>query len=144
MLKGSCLCGAVTFTVAETLQNPVACHCGMCRKATGNHVVAGRCREADVSIEGEVRWFASSPGARRGFCPTCGSQMFWKNESSANISIGLGVLDGETGLRTGGHIYCADKGDWEVIGDGLPCWEYEDEASDAKPWTGAGTGGAGA
>ncbi|MGG7565306.1 GFA family protein [Rhodovulum sp. DZ06] len=136
MLKGSCLCGAVRVTVADTLHNPVACHCGQCRKATGNHVVSGRCPEAEVTIEGEVRWYTSSPGARRGFCPTCGSQMFWKLESSPNISVALGMLDGETGLALTGHIYCADKGDWEEIPDSeaAPRWEYGDLASDAKPW----------
>lgn len=137
MLKGSCLCGAVRFTIADTLHNPVACHCGQCRKITGNHVVAGRCPEAEAAVEGEIRWFESSPGVRRGFCPTCGSQLFWKMESSPNISVALGALDGETGLRLTGHIYCADKGDWEEIPDNpaAPRWEYGDLASDARKWS---------
>ena len=134
MLKGSCLCGAVRFEIDGTLDNPVACHCAQCRKTSGNYVAAGRCLEETVSVIGEVRWFASSPGARRGFCPTCGSSLFWKNESSPNISVHMGALDDPTGLTLEGHIYCAAKGDWEVIEDGLPKWAYEDEASDAKPW----------
>ena len=32
MLTGSCLCGAIRFTVAGTLAEPGACHCTQCRK----------------------------------------------------------------------------------------------------------------
>lgn len=137
MLHGSCACGAVRFTIAGTLANPVTCHCGQCRKSSGNHVAAGRCPEAELSFETDagLTWYASSPGAKRGFCGTCGSQLFWKNVSSPNISVHLGSLDGETGLKLEGHIYCAAKADWEEIDGPLPKWEYEDEASDAKPWT---------
>ena len=138
MLRGSCLCGAVRFTLADTLHHPVTCHCAMCRKSSGNHVAAGRCPEAELSFETDegLRWFASSPGARRGFCGTCGSSLFWKNEESPNISVHLGCLDGATGLALEGHIYCADKADWEEIAGDLPKWAYEDAASDAKPWKG--------
>ena len=41
MLKGSCLCGAVSIEVAGELELPAeACHCTMCRKQTG-HFLAG-------------------------------------------------------------------------------------------------------
>jgi hypothetical protein len=31
-LRGSCLCGAVTFTLAEAPNGATACHCTQCRK----------------------------------------------------------------------------------------------------------------
>ena len=34
MLKGSCLCKAVTYTLDEELSELVFCHCSFCRKAT--------------------------------------------------------------------------------------------------------------
>lgn len=136
-LSGSCLCGAVRFSIAGTLDHPVACHCGQCRKASGNHVAAGRCAESELTMIADetLRWFESSPGVRRGFCGTCGSPLFWKNESSPNISVGLGALDGETGLRLAGHIFCAHKGDWEEIPAAPPAWA-EGDGEGATPWTG--------
>jgi uncharacterized protein YbaR (Trm112 family) len=34
-------------------------------------------------------------------------------------SIAAGSLDGKTGLKLEGHIYCADKGDYYEICDGI-------------------------
>jgi hypothetical protein len=78
-----------------------------------------------VSVEGAVTWFASSPEARRGFCAVCGSNLFWDG-GGANLSIMAGALDGPTGLRLVGHIFCADRGDWYDIADGLPRAEGRD------------------
>ena len=36
------------------------------------------------------------------------------------ISIGAGTLDGVTGLRTAGHWYVSQAGDYYEIDDGLP------------------------
>ena len=36
MLKGSCLCKAVTYTLDEELSELVFCHCSFCRKATAS------------------------------------------------------------------------------------------------------------
>lgn len=124
---GGCLCGAVRYTVTGPLRPVVACHCGQCRKSSGHHVAATSAPRAAVAVEGELRWFASSATARRGFCPTCGSQLFWDGPG-ANLSIFAGSLDGPTGLAMAGHIYTADKGDYYAIADGLPAAEGRDPA----------------
>lgn len=36
MLKGSCLCKAVTYTLDEELSEMIFCHCSFCRKATAS------------------------------------------------------------------------------------------------------------
>ena len=66
-----------------------------------------------------MTWYRSSPEARRGFCATCGSQLFWDGPG-ANLSIMAGALDGATGLALAGHIFCADAADWEVIAGDAP------------------------
>lgn len=119
MARGSCLCGAVQFNVNGPLRPVVACHCQQCRKTSGNYVTATSCPRDAISVTGEVRWFQSSPQARRGFCPTCGSNLFWDGPG-AHLSIMAGVLEAPTGLSLAGHIFCADKGDYYEIKDGLP------------------------
>ncbi len=69
-------------------------------------------------MSGEVTWYASSDTARRGFCATCGSNLFWDG-AGENLSIFAGTIDGATGLTIAGHIYCADKGDYYDIPDGV-------------------------
>ena len=119
MTKGSCLCGAVTFVVSGDLRPVVACHCQQCRKSSGHYFAATSAHRKDVDIQGSVGWFQASQIARRGFCATCGSNLFWDGPGQ-NLSILAGCLDGQTGLKLVGHIYCADKGDYYEITDGLP------------------------
>jgi hypothetical protein len=71
-------------------------------------------------VEGEVAWFRSSPGARRGFCAICGSSLFWDGSDADRIWILAGTLDGPTGLTLKGHVQVAFKGDYYAIADGLP------------------------
>ena len=119
MTTGSCLCGAVHYAVSGALRPVIACHCTQCRKTSGHHVAATSALREAVAISGTVAWYTSSDSARRGFCPTCGSNLFWDGPG-ANLSIFAGTLDGATGLTTAGHIYCADKGDYYEIADDLP------------------------
>lgn len=116
---GSCLCGAVTYRATGALRPVIACHCVQCRKSSGHHVAATSCARADIEISGDVTWFQSSDTAQRGFCGRCGSNLFWDG-AGANLSIFAGTLDGDTGLETAGHIFCADKGDYYQITDDLP------------------------
>ena len=118
-MKGGCLCGQVTYDVTGDLRPVISCHCTQCRKATGHFVSATSAHRDDIKINGDVTWFQSSDRARRGFCGICGSNLFWDGPGD-NLSIMAGTLDGTTGLTTQGHIFCADKGDYYTIPDGLP------------------------
>lgn len=119
MARGSCLCGAVRYTVAGPLRPVIACHCTQCRKTSGHFVAATSAPRESVEITGEVRWYRSSETSRRGFCPVCGSSLFWDGPG-VNLSIHAGTLDGDAGVRLAGHIFCADKGAYYQIADPLP------------------------
>jgi len=119
-LSGSCLCGAVTYRANGPVRPIVGCHCVQCRKTSGHYVAATSARREDLLVEGEVRWYASSPEARRGFCPTCGSSLFWDPVEGDEVAIHAGTLDGTTGLSLAGHIFTAYKGDYYPINDPVP------------------------
>lgn len=115
---GSCLCGAVTFQGNKGPDALRACHCGQCRRWSG-HIWAGT-DSRDLSIDGPVRWFRSSEQAERGFCPECGSSLFWHAIGADRIDVAPGTIDPPTGLTLAGHIFVADKGDYYDIADSLP------------------------
>lgn len=127
MITGGCLCGAVQYRVTGPMRPVIACHCAQCRKTSGHHVAATSALRDDVQITGTVQWFASSDSARRGFCGTCGSNLFWDGPGS-HLSIFAGTLDAPTGLTLAGHIFCADKGDYYDIADDLPQADADDPA----------------
>ncbi|MBL3573217.1 GFA family protein [Rhodovulum sulfidophilum] len=118
-VTGSCLCGRVRYRIDGPLSPVVACHCSQCRKASGHHVAATTVLRDDLLIEGEQCWFASSAGAQRGFCPVCGSNMFWDGGQDY-LAVFAGTLDGDPGIRMAAHVFCADKGAYYEITDGLP------------------------
>ncbi len=113
-MRGSCLCGAVTFVADEPLRSVIACHCTQCRKSSG-HFWAATSVPLDrfhLIETGGLRWFRSSSEAERGFCGDCGSSLFWKPGAEGRIAISGGSLDGLSGLVTAQVIFSKDAGDY--------------------------------
>lgn len=120
MIRGNCICGAVTVAVEGPLEPPVACHCVQCRKGSGHYNVSTSAPREAVRIDGPVAWYAYKPGVRRGFCPTCGAQIGWDRDGDDTMSIEMGLFDGPTGLTLSRHIFTGEKGDCYDLDDGLP------------------------
>lgn len=122
---GRCNCGAVRFRTRGPLREVVACHCSQCRRQTGLYYAATNVADDHIEIKGgdAITWYHASEVARRGFCATCGSALFWKHRDDAHISVLAGSFDAPTGLTMAKHIFCADKGDFYEITDGLPQYE---------------------
>ncbi len=120
MHAGSCLCGAVRFTVAGDLTVPDACHCTACRKSSGHYFASCDVAKSALTVTGSVTWFQSSEKVRRGFCGTCGSTLFWDPVFRDWIGVAMGAFDGATGTTLGMHIFVAEKGDYYTLTDDLP------------------------
>ena len=86
---------------------------------SGHHVAATVIDGSAITVIGEVRWYQSSDFARRGFCGTCGSTLFWDGPGP-ELAVMAGSLDGDPGVRLAGHIFCADKAVYYDIADDLP------------------------
>jgi hypothetical protein len=116
---GSCLCGAVTYEVDGPMREVVACHCIQCRKQTGHYLAMTNAKVTDFHLltSAPLKWYRASDAAKRGFCGDCGSVLFWQGDGSDEISISAGSIDGQTGLKLGGHIFCDFAGDYyEIVG----------------------------
>ena len=120
-VSGRCLCGAVRYEIRGPLAPAHACHCTLCRRQSGHYVVATSARRSDFVLTEDrgLKWYRSSPSAKRGFCMECGSALFW-DDGSDDISINAGNLEPPTGLTVGQHIFVNEKGDYYEIADGLP------------------------
>ena len=118
--SGGCLCGAVRYEVHGPLTDPHACHCGQCRRQSGHFTVATSAAREDFKLlkQETLGWYRSSDFARRGFCSTCGSALFW-DDGSEYVSLNVGSLDQPTGLKLASHIFIEDKADYYEIDDDL-------------------------
>lgn len=73
-----------------------------------------------------LKWYRASAVAARGFCCECGSVLFWKPDKGRHTSFTCGSIDGATGLKVEGHIYCDYKGDYyEIPDEGYRRGEWE-------------------
>jgi hypothetical protein len=122
MITGSCLCGATRFGIEGDLAPGTLCHCGQCRRQTSLAYASSHIPKANLRLirDADLRWYAASPAARRGFCGACGSVLFWNPDDEDRISVSLGALDEPHGGRLTMHIFTDHKGSFYEIEDSLP------------------------
>lgn len=94
---GGCLCGKIRYSISGRPSFPHFCTCHQCQRWSGAPVVAW----VDFPLTavewsgtlGQPSWFRSSPGARRGFCPSCGSTLCALDDGSKKVCITIATLD---------------------------------------------------
>lgn len=81
---GGCLCGAVRYRLSRISTDVAHCHCRICQRSSGAAFLTwATVPRAELEITGEPAWYRSSPAARRGFCPSCGTQLFFAFDADA-------------------------------------------------------------
>ena len=81
-----------------------------------------------MSWQGPRQFYASSPGVKRGFCPSCGSPLSFTGANwPGEVHIYAATLDDPTVYKPDLHCYTAEHLDWLKIDDGLPRFEGQGE-----------------
>ena len=128
MVRGSCLCGGVTFEIDDGLTPIQMCHATRCRKATGAaaspemlapSAAVSWTRGRALVKEYEAPLLDAPPAYRRAFCSECGSSLAG-TENGRVMSITLGTVEGDPGIEPESHIFVGSKAGWHDIGDQLP------------------------
>lgn len=114
---GGCMCGAVSYEVDGPMRSVMNCHCDRCRRFTGHFMAATSASLDDVVLSATtadaLRWFEASDGVFYGFCGTCGSSLFWRNDDEPDRwSITAGSVEPPTGLETTLSIWTAHASDY--------------------------------
>jgi hypothetical protein len=75
-----------------------------------------------VAGEDRLRIWAPENGFEKLFCGDCGSAMFSRDpDDHETVSLRMGTLDSDPGIRPGHHQFVAYAAPWEPIpDDGLP------------------------
>ncbi len=122
MIKGSCLCGKVTFEISGEPSSLSYCHCSRCRKVAGvfSAVVIGKADDLQLLTGEEVIGRYRGPDAKfdRCFCKECGTSL--GDLASGDIYVvAASALDDDPQIRPSVHIHTASKPDWYDITDDL-------------------------
>lgn len=113
--SGHCLCGVVSYTLAEPPKGYGACHCAMCRRWTGGIELGIQVPADGITWSGDenIATFASSEWAERGWCKTCGANLFWRltmpGPMQGLLAICAGTLDSLDGLELTQEVYIDHK-----------------------------------
>ena len=107
--SGSCLCGAVKFTAIDVSSEVHACHCTMCRRWSGGPGLAVNVAGLEFQQDEQLRLFASSDWAQRGFCQQCGTNLFYLLTDPQQYMVWMGALDDQSGLTLSGEIFIDEK-----------------------------------
>ncbi len=125
-IRGSCLCGGVSFVAEGTPVGCWNCHCGRCRKGrSAAHAsnlfmpldAVRYTRGEDLLVSYKV------PEALRFtqvFCRRCGSLLPFRNRARGATVIPMGALDDDPGVGPQGHIFVGSKAPWFEITGELP------------------------
>jgi hypothetical protein len=124
-VTGSCLCGAVAFSVRLPTLFCGHCHCSMCRRNHGAAYVTWlsvpRAQLEIGSGGGDLVRYASSEHGARSFCGRCGSSLFCEStRHPERVDVTLASLHGSIDRPPQLHVYFDDRAPWVAVGDDLP------------------------
>jgi hypothetical protein len=126
LLRGSCLCGTVTYEVWAPFLRFAHCHCGRCRKATGSAHATNLYASPDrfrwtSGAEHVVRFDLSTAASfATTFCEQCGSPLPHHTRSGREMVVPAGSLDDEPTLRPSARIFLDSAAPWGCRTDDLP------------------------
>jgi hypothetical protein len=123
MRTGHCLCGAVRFAYDGPETWRAHCHCESCRRQTASPFTTF------MGVpDGAWRWtgvapavYASSPGVRRMFCPTCGAPVAYAATAfRARSTSTPRLLDDAAAFEPQAHVHWNERLPWMHLSDDLP------------------------
>jgi hypothetical protein len=124
-IKGSCLCGAVSYQATGEPVFTGLCHCRTCQKGSGSAFNAVLGLQADnLTVIGTLTTFEgrgdSGNATFRRFCPACGSPVLSEAAIMAGIvMVAAGTLDDPSWVKPSVQIYCDSAQPWVDLGGGM-------------------------
>jgi adhesin HecA-like repeat protein len=121
-LTGSCLCGAIRYTISAPVHELRACHCTHCQKASGaggsvNAVVPS---DAFKITQGTPKRYAGKADSGRTlyrhFCGDCGSPIYSQRETNPGmVVVRAGGIDNAGDMKITAHIWTNSARPWSYM-----------------------------
>ena len=118
MIKGSCLCGGITFSINGKPEAASHCHCRMCQKQHGAaYATYARFARSQIEYHSGQELLASynsSADVMRRFCKVCGANVEWGYEQQRpeKVAIAVGLFDTEFDFPVTVDLHLESKASW--------------------------------
>ena len=128
-LTGSCLCGALQYSVTGEPSRFYHCHCSRCRKSSGTgHASNLFIDNASLTWTGDTDLISryKVPEAKRfirTFCSRCGGPVPAALPDYNMAFVPAGTLDEEPELKPQARLFQDSKTSWSCSDDEIPCFE---------------------
>ena len=120
-LSGSCMCGAISYTIEGPIPDFGSCHCQTCQKASGSafgtNLGIPRTQLSLSDPQGFLKGYESSPDKIRSFCSHCGTPIYAHLKSTPDlVRIRMGTLETPVSKGVKAHTFVSEKASWHEIG----------------------------
>ena len=126
-INGSCLCGAVKYSVPDAFEAAFNCHCSECRRATGSafKTMAAIAFDKITLTDGQddLLVYGAPPDSHDVHCGRCGSFLYSYIAQSGIAHVAMGTLVDVPSIRPQFHMFVGSKAPWYEIADQLPQFE---------------------
>ena len=128
MVKGSCLCGAISYEVELIDDKVFNCHCQYCRKAHGADYVTMALAKASTLIvtdeAHQLKEHLNDLGGYRAFCSHCGTRLMnYAPDKNSYFSVTLATVDTPVDIKPVAHVNIESKAAWCVPYEGIPSFD---------------------
>ena len=125
-LTGGCYCGAVGYSVDDSFDYALNCHCGNCRRTTGAPFkpFAGIAHDHLNLIHSADKLLVYGDDLiNNTHCGTCRSLLYSVVRDGQWVHIAMGTLIDTPTIRPTAHIFVGSKAPWYDITDALPQYQ---------------------
>ena len=128
-IRGSCLCGKVTFDILDSAEQFYFCHCQQCQKSTGsafaaNVFFAPTNIHWQSGVELVERYDVPDRIISNAFCRECGSRVPYLSKSGKYLVVPAGILDSATATVPKANIFWSEKARYYSVGVSAPCFTH--------------------
>jgi hypothetical protein len=130
-LKGSCLCGSVTYSCSAEPVMTALCHCTECQKQTGSSFsIVAAVPAFAFSVQGESLATFTTVGddhgqeVQRKFCGNCGSPIVSVIAAAPDlVYVKAGTLDDTASVEPKMEVWCRSAQPWVGVDEGRQRFE---------------------
>src|SRR5262245_34155232 len=124
-LTGSCMCGAVGWTYSGEITRNLVCHCADCQRATSAPFTAFMgMKPAQLKWTGEIVHYESSPETFRGFCPCCGTRLYFRSEKwPSEVHVHAATMTDPSQYQPDAQVVMRSKAKWLDHLESIPAYE---------------------